>query len=103
MLQISQDKDATKEITLAVLQRGNGQADRHLMPPTRDQITFAPRALLSWRLTFLDQLDEPILTLEELDDRLLYSLGCRKFREHLGSFVKIRDLPVPVHCDDAIF
>src|SRR6266850_3604118 len=103
MLQIPQDEDATKKITLAVLQGRDRKADRHLMSPTRHEIAFPPRAFLPWRLTLLDLLDEPMLPLEELDDGLLYSLRCRKLGEHLGSFIEVRDLSIPIHGDDAVF
>ena len=50
MLQIPQDEDAAEKIAVAVLQRRDREADRHLVSPTGDEIAFAPRALLARRL-----------------------------------------------------
>ena len=91
MLDIAQQQDRANEITLAVMQRRNGHADRRLSAPTRDEIAFAARALLSRRLGFLNQLDEPRLTFKELSTNSCIAWRCRRdFREHFGSFVKER-------------
>ena len=103
MLQISEDEDGAEKIAVAVLQRRDREANRYLVSPARDQIPFAPRGLLPWRLTLVEQFDEPMFALEEVDHGLLYGLRRREFREHLGGFVEISNLSIAVYRNDAIF
>ena len=74
---IPQEQDATEKIAVPVLQRRNREADRHLVAPAGDEIAFATRALLSRRMTLLDQLDQPRLAFEDLIQRLT-DCGCRR-------------------------
>src|SRR6516162_8425340 len=103
MLQISEDEDTAKKIAVAVLQRRDREANRHLVPPAGDQIPFAPGGFLPWRLTLEEQFNEPMFALKQVDHGLLYGLRRREFRKHLGGFVEISDLSIAVYRDDAIF
>ena len=73
MFDVAQKQDRAFELALRVMEGRYGDADRGFSPPAGDKIALAARALLAWRVGFLNQIDEPRLPFKDL----FQGLSCR--------------------------
>ncbi len=101
-LDIAQQQDGADEMTVAVLQRRNGDTDGNLPCPAADKIALATGARLSRRMSFLDEVNQPRLALEDLFQWLSHCSRRRGIGENLGCFVEENNFSVGVERDHAV-